>query len=629
MSKPISLWQPVERDGERLFERPDPGPFGDHFAVRKTLRQEKSTARRLCFFGESVAAGYLYAPHLTPAGVLETHLRALTGPDSWEVIDLARTNETLESLAATVEASLQLQPDLLVIFAGNNWTLLETPELSPYIPSATARRELAKVLRESGLEGAARLARERLARRADAVLSRIAATGVPALLVIPEVDLESWETRQPVAWLPGDRTARWWEIHDRALRELGGEDWAAAEASAWAMIDLDGGFCPTPFRLLARALAGQGKSEEARDARLSEIDATHYPLLAFLAAPQAGTLPHEILRRGAGLYGLDAVDLREVFPREGMFLDYCHLSSEGIHLAMAAVAAKILAADSTPLSPPKVLPEVEATARFGAAIHTAHRLLANGPIAPLLERWCRSALEASPGIAETMRDFAAVRLAPLPAVLTAEQQRNLASPYRLLLQHGWRWDFLDAEVIAAICQALGLPEPSLELPEEGLDLVHPPRYLAEPLARFYPEAMGHADLNGRAYYRSPWPSSSFLLPGEGAREVRATLRLPGRSGRVRVELNGRACGEIAATERWSRAELSLPGEGFRAGFNRLTLRWPPLAQDGNEALETALCRLEAGLEADLHPVFGEVFSLRVIKARRESPGDPPGSGLRS
>jgi hypothetical protein len=376
-ARPISLWQPVERDGELVFERPDPGPFGDHFAIRKTLRPERSTARRLCFFGESVAAGYLYAPHLTPAGVLETHLRTLAGPESWEVIDLARTNETLESLAATIEASLQLQPDLLVIFAGNNWTLLETPELSPYVPSAAARGELAKILREGGLPGAARLARERLARRADAMLFRIAATGVPALLVIPEVDLENWETRQPVAWLPGDRTARWWEIHDRALAELEREDWVAAEASVWAMIELDGGFCPTPFRLLARALAGQEKREDARDARLSEIDATHYPLLAFLAAPQAGTLPREILRRGAALYGLDAIDLREVLPQKGMFLDYCHLTSEAIHLAMAAVAAKILGTDPGPLHSPEVAPEVEATAHFGAAIHTAHRLLSN------------------------------------------------------------------------------------------------------------------------------------------------------------------------------------------------------------------------------------------------------------
>lgn len=610
-ARPISLWQPVDRDGERVFERPDPGPFGDHFAIRKTLRQKKSTARRLCFFGESVAAGYLYAPHLTPAGVLERHLRALAGPESWEVIDLARTNETLESLAATVEASLQLQPDLLVIFAGNNWTLLETPELSPYVPSARARRELAAVLREGGLPAAARLARERLARRADAILARIASTGVPALLMIPEVDLDNWETRQPVAWLPSDRTTRWWEVHDRALGELGRENWAAAEALAWEMMELDGGFCPTPFRLLARALAGQGKSEDSRDARISEIDATHYPLLAFLAAPQAGTLPREILRRGAALYGLDAVDLREVLPQEGMFLDYCHLTSEGIHLAMAAVAAKILQADSRQLSPPEVPPEVEATARFGAAIHTAHRLLANGPIAPLLKRWCRSALEVSPEIAATMRDFVTVRLAPLPAVLTAEQQRNFASPFRLLLQHGWRWDFLDAEVIAAICEVLGLPKPYLELPEEGVDLVHPPCYLAEPLARFYPEAMGHADLTGRAFYRSPWPESSFLIPGEGEIEVWVTLRVPGRSGRVRVELNNQACGEIEATERWSRAEISLPGELLQAGFNRLTLHWPPLVQDGDEALEAAVRRLEAGWEADLHPVFGEVFTLRV------------------
>jgi hypothetical protein len=651
--RPISIWQPREDSDGLIFERPEPGPLGDHFAAARTLRPKTGPLpRRICFFGESAAAGYLYAPHLTPARLLEGQLREIAGPGAWEVLDLARTNETLGSLAATVEASLQLSPDLLVIFAGNNWTLLETPEVSPYVPSVGARQEVAAALRAEGLLGPARLARQRLALRAEAALSAIAVrtreAKIPVVLVIPEVNLLDWETRQPAAWLPGDGTARWHAAYVRGQAALEREDWSTAESTAWEMVDFDGGTCPTPFRLLARALLGQGRETDARDACISEIDATHTPLLAFLAAPQAGTAAREILAQTAARHGWAAVDLREVFadwtgshlPGRRLFLDYCHLTAEGMQVAMAAVAEQVLRAIGqdapawrfllTQTSFPAVSPEAEATARLGAALHSAHRLVAVTPKAPLLAHWCREALAASPGIAGAFLDLAEMRAAPGPAVLTAAQRRNHASPYRLLLQHGLRWEGLDADVLEAAQEALaetGHPEAdeiarllhsACALPEEGRDLAACPRHLAEPLERFYPDVLGHADLPGRSTLRAPWPETTFLLAGDGRDvEVAVTARLPrvagapGRKGRIEVALDSRPVGVFEAGEAWDRARLRIPGEQLAAGLHRLTLRWPPPPPAAEKALEAAIGRLEEGIEADLHPVFGEVFALRA------------------
>jgi hypothetical protein len=655
-SRPISIWQPCEGPEGLVFERPEPGPLGDHFATVRELRPRTGPLpRRICFFGESVAAGYLYAPHLTPARLLSDQLRAIAGPDAWEVIDLARTNETLGSLAATVDAALQLAPDLLVLFAGNNWTLLETPEVSPWVPAVRARQELAAALRAEGLPGPARLARRRLALRAEAALSAIALrarqAGIPVVLVIPEVNLADWETRQPVAWLPGDGTARWYEAYGRATAALGGGDWAAAEAAAWEMIDLDGGTCPTPFRLLARALEGQGRAADARDACLSEIDATHLPLLAFLAAPLAGSAARAILAGAAREHGWAAVDLREVFaawtgsllPGRRLFLDYCHLTAEGMQVAMATVAEQVLRRTGsesptwrdllTSLPAPAVSPEAEATARFAAALHSAHRLVPVTPKAPLLTWWCEQALAASPGIADTFLDLAEARTAPGPAVLTAAQRRNHASPYRLLLQHGLRWEGLDADVLEAARDALaavghrGAKEieqrlrDAFRLPPEGRDLAATPFYLDEPLARFYPDVLEHADLPGRATLRAPWPDTTFLLGGDGRDvELQATARLPavagapGRKGRVEVLLDGAPVGSFGAGEPWQRTDLVLPGARLGPGLHRLTLRWPPPPPVGEAALESAIRRLEEGIEADLHPVFGEVAALRARPA---------------
>lgn len=574
----ISIW---EKQGD-VWVRPDPLPLGDHYATRKVLaKKEAELPLRVAFFGESVAAGYLYAPHVTPAQVLEGQLG-----EGFEVIDLARTNETLPSLAATVRASLQIQPDMLVIFAGNNWNLLETPEVSPYAPSVAARQRYAQALRE-GIEGPVRLAEKELRQVAEGAFEMIALIAntvkIPVIVVVPEVNLEDWETRQPVMRLPGDGVARW-HAHYR-------------EGNAQAMLELDGGTCPTTWRLLGNFQA--------------EVDSARYATLAFLSAPQATTQARELLRELSRRHGFTTVDLRGVLsPDRRSFLDYCHLTLEGIEKAMAAVAAEVvrlsgLPGPAEPPPPVRVPPEVEATARLGAAVHSAHRLLTSRrPKKQVLEAWCRDALRVCPKIESAMRDLLEARSAPVPAVLTAAQQRNLASPFRLLLQHGWRWDWLDADLLEAMADVLGLPLPTTP---KGPDLE-----LWDPLERFFPEVMDLQDLPRRGTYRSPWPVSTFCLVADGTRDVHLelTARLPeGGQGVVQAAVNGRDVGTLPVGERWAKGSFRVPAAALRAGLNRVTLCWPDPPPVEGDPFRTVLERLDLGLEADLHPVFGEVFSL--------------------
>lgn len=68
-------------------------------------------------------------------------------------------------------------------------------------------------------------------------------------------------------------------------------------------------------------------------------------------------------------------------------------------------------------------------------------------------------------------------------------------------------------------------------------------------------------------------------------------------------------GRAGLGESWSRTRLTVPAHLLRGGLDRLEIRWPELPPVGTEALEGARRRLELGIEADLHPVFGEVASL--------------------
>ena len=648
--RPIGIWQPRQHrsDPSRAgltFVRPAPLPLGDHYAKRRSLNAVKEPGvTRVCFFGESVAAGYLFAPHLTPAGTLQRRLLETAGETSFEVIDLARTNETLRTMTETVNHSLQLAPDLLVLFVGNNWNLLETPSISPYVPSVRGRQRYALALRRSGLSGPVRLARRDLKHRVQSTFGTLSELArpqkIPVLVVIPEVNLADWEDRQPVAWLPGDGSARWHRGYLKATRHLEAGQFDAALTAASDLLTLDEGQCPTTHRLRATALAALGCPEEAREACEAEVDAGNYATMAFLDAPRISSAGQQLLRDEASRRGFAVVDLPRIFrqhtgdalPDRRLFLDYCHLTAEGIEVAMAAVAAEILKdrdLDPAPAVVPRVLPKVDALAKLGAAIHGAHRLLAHGDKQSYIEHWCRDALAQNPAIAAAMRDLLTARCAPCPAVLTPAQQHQLAASHPLLLQHGWRWDGLDPDVIAAICTTLeeaghevrkSVEDQLLKhhgVGPEGRELSRPP-YLWEPLERFYPEVMSRRGMNGRATLRSPWPSTRFCLITDATTDITldVTARLPAiegslerRVGNLTLEINARDAATLELTETWERHVAVLPQASLRRGINRLDLAWPTLPACGEAALEQAIRRLENGREADLHPVFGEIFSL--------------------
>ena len=674
--QPISIWHPQQADGELVFVRPDPLPLGDHYSATTTLKARKDPpTRRICFFGESAAAGYLYAPHLTPARVLQDQLRALAGEDQYEVIDLARTNEGLPTLLRTVKSSMQLDPDVLVIFTGNNWTLLNTPFATPYSPSIKERQLFALALGEGGFPRVHQLAAAGLRQvvtNAFRRIARIARTAeIPVVVVIPEINLADWETRQPVAWLPGDQTARWHELYRQARLLLENHEWTRAAETAREMSGLDQGNCPTSHRILALAHLGAGELEKARRAAQAEVDSNQKATLCFLSAPQITSQSKQLQRELAGQLDFACVDLPRIFaehtgsplPGRRMFLDYCHLSVEAMKVAMAAVTAEILkmpgAAPARGVSnggrplewktllerlpDPAVAPEADAAAKFGAAIHNAHRLLTVGPKARVIEYWCEEALKASPRVDEAMLDFVSARAAELPAVLTAAQQRNYASPCRLTFQAGWQYDYLDAGVIQAIeavlsrsgsasCEQIrSILLERQSLPKEGRDLVDPPFLLAEPLERFYPEVLKFDDLTERATHRSPWPASRFLLICIGEEEVELTItaRLPpaggpgegsagqGRvlgqvgqvPGQVLVTVNNETTGSISLGVTWSRQVIRVDSGLLKQGINTITLHWPQPTVSGEEALERVIQQLELGWEADLHPVFGEIYSL--------------------
>ena len=304
---------------------------------------------RICFLGESTAAGWLYAPELTPAKMLDAELGRACGPRVFEVVDLAAIDLTPRELLAVGEASLELVPDPIVVFAGNNW-----PVRLPlaYEASPADSRLVATHWSESGFAGLSRVIADNTRRVADRVLAKLVELSEQAsaelILVVPEVNLLDWQRSRPVAWLPGDGVNAWHALATRARSCLESGEFPAAAALARQMIALDAGVNPTSQRLLAIAELGLGELEACRAACVLEVEARifdNYPTM-----PGATREIQDAIRRSAQQHELGLVDLPELFagplggapPGRQFFLDYCHFTAEGMARAMKRVASVVL-----------------------------------------------------------------------------------------------------------------------------------------------------------------------------------------------------------------------------------------------------------------------------------------------
>lgn len=151
----------------------------------------------------------------------------------------------------------------------------------------------------------------------------------------------------------------------------------------------------------------------------------------------------------------------------------------------------------------------------------------------------------------------------------------------------------------------------------GVDLSHPAHadwfWERTPLAAHDPN-----ERQGTPYYRGAWPESafSFVCAGDDDVAVDLVARAPS-SGVVDVLVNDVAVGSLplgAPSTTWQRWQGTLPARNLVRGVNRVCLRWPSLDVDDDVAIADAARLLALGVDADLFPVFGEVYSFRAQTA---------------
>jgi hypothetical protein len=609
-----------------------------HFWANMGRIEAKGSKVRVLFIGESVARGYLYDPSYTPAMVLQMILDETFGKNKTEVIDLARTNLGYEVKDLAL-AALQLEPDVAIIFAGNNWGFSQ--------PAFSDMAEIDKAIGTEGMAGVKRVCDEYIKRTVRTMVTEIASeyksSGVPLIWIVPEFNLADW--REPFTnapYLPGNRNREWIEALDEAQRALCDGDLRRAEELGARIVELDQGTCSAGYYILAEChrlaadACGQRKYlEQARDAQSWDFSIT------FIPKPYA--IAQQILREEVPKFDGEVVDLPAVFkeylngevPGSRMFVDYCHLTSEGIGVAMAAAASSVLRTVKgtdqpwSSLAGEHLTPsrETEGEASFLAAIHSAHLYQRY----EVVHHFCTRALKHDPKIAELMFSYIDLQVLNRTPWRMSEAESKifrLGSPliHRYLLQrHHDKW--LDKVLLGAMVEALedaGVParerldrlyreEHSTRLGETDLLQLYYLQSTNQPQEfEALHSLVWRVDADAH-YFRAYWPASKFVFIGEAgcAISLALTCRLGKFStdkGQISIDCNGTPQVETTIDKQWSSWDILIPGNVVRDGLNEITVHWPIPDFRTAEALSEVLPKLCRMKYPEYYPIFGEIHS---------------------
>lgn len=627
----VGTWEAADTPRGRSFVRVDIGDPAHLWASVQKI-PPKGPRRRVVLVGESVARGHLYDPYFNPAQALQQIMNAACGPAKVEVVDLARTDLSHKQSHELINQSLHLEPDALVVFCGNNWSPFMQTSEEQFLDVATAFRETGswrgvKELCESFLIAATK---ETLGLLEKIIRER----GIPVVFVLPEFNLADWiiECDCPPL-LNNEQTQAWLLAKWEAEQLLKGDDWEKAECLGERLLQLDQGTTAAGPYILAEISRRREDHEKARAfLELARDAAVCWP---FRFSPRCFSVIQQTIREGAAAHGIHLVDLPREFTRHlggqaadrRLFLDYCHLSLEGIRLSMGLTAETLLPLLKFPRKSGKELAQVDlkvsagvnANTHFLAAVYSANW----GQSSDVVRYFLRRALEFDRGIARMMELFLDFHIKRVPSSLCTSfdrlcELRNITA-ITLLYNDSLSRKFLNTNFVTAIVEVLeefGIPTRSsvteLLVKEHGVknrsvNLVNP----------LYSTGSYFRSLVDRRpeFYKATARNTTFPLVCDKPEPLNfsITMKVPNVSANQTISLsvNGSLVAEVAATEHWTTATCSVPAGLVQAGINQVEIGWPmPVWSDEKQKELVADC-LEAGEVIEITPMFGLIHSLRA------------------
>jgi hypothetical protein len=630
----VGTWEATNEAVGRSFVRVDTGvPW--HLWANVPKIPPKGPRRRIVMIGESVARGHLFDPHFTPALALQQIMSDACGPDETEIVDLARTNLSYEQLQELITQSLHLEPDALVIFAGNNWSVLSAQSEEKLLDVAYAFRAAGswrgvKELCESILIANAR-------QTLRSLQGIVREHGIPVVFVLPEFNLVDWHTECDCPpMLNGEETEAWLRAKCQAEQLLKSNDWEKAEYLGERLMQLDQSTTSAGPNILAQVSQKRGDNQTART--FLEMARDAIVCLPFTDTPRCYSVTQQTIREGAAAHGVHLVDLPREFTKylsgetadRRLFLDYCHLTLEGIRLSMALTAETLLPLLKYPTKSSKELAQVDmnvggnvsAGAHFLAAVHSCNW----GQRIDVVRHHIRTALASDRGIARMMQLFLDFYIRRVPSSLCRSFDQLCELPNMTAIISFYNdsisQKFLNTKLITAVSEELeevGIPTRSqierLIIKEHGIktrtvNLVHN-LYSMDTFARRL------VDLRPE-FYKATARNTTLTLVCDKPEPLQfaITMKVPAAKPdqTISLRLNGNPVAEIPAIDRWTTSTFSAPAGLVHHGLNRVEIDWPMPVWSGEQREHVADC-LEAGEAVEITPMFGLIHSFRVSTER--------------
>jgi hypothetical protein len=581
----------------------------DWAAVREV--PPPGSARRVVLLGESSARGYLLDPAYPPAVALQAMLDTAS-PGGYQCVDLARTGADLRTLTSVADALPALRPDVVVLYAGNNWVL---PAYSP-ARLGTLGRALAgggwPALRESFWTQVVQPGVRRFLTHLQRVTTDC---GGRLVVAVPEVNLLGWHPAEATSVPRLGRAAleAWREAMQLGRAALAEHRWSAAGDAARQAISLDAGTSPASLHLAGTAAWAGREQAEARSLLERSRDAACGTLLS--NTPGVTTAIQQLLVSFCDTHDLSRVDLRDVLadastpavPDPAMFLDYCHLSADGIDRLAAALAEAIhpgAGAHAGMMAGAGA--EARALSHLLAACHAAYCDQPAQFVRDQLER----AVKADEAITEVgdalmdLLDGSGPNWAQ-PAMGTLRRTAQGARYFDTMLTRSAEelgmWTLRDELGRLLDRTPAGPNPPDLVLsisPGAVRPVLRPPN---------------HTPL--RAYHQATsWRTRlGFTCSGATGGQLSLTGRTPAAEPAT-VTLNGSVLGRPTFGPRWMTHHVTVPAGTIRAGVNWIDIEWPMpsvevAAADAADA--SALCRGEYPFGLT---VFADLFTVRWHEA---------------
>ncbi|HWK05371.1 MAG TPA: hypothetical protein VNS58_17145 [Puia sp.] len=633
----VGIWKKIKNADIAFFERDSAMSAEWPLWSSQHRIYPKKNKKRIVLLGESVARGYFYDPYYNVSTELESILNKNSAGNNNEVIDLAQTSQSYDGLRQLITSCTQLDPDTVIIFAGNNWigTLYKS------LCSETYDKML-QAFRSESVHGLRKYLELHFSNIIVDLLSIIQSSlirkNIPVIFVIPGFNIMDWRS-DPVGknlpWLPDDNAGKWLAAKEKAQNALDNDDPDSFERSCKEMIGLDA-FNPLPYEWLAdHYIAGLRWAEarsclsRGRDTVIINRGGNNYPrCLSVIAETIINHSPH---------FGITPVDLNAFFDTaaphgisdRSIYLDYCHLTVGGIKLAMQHVAATLIPVlyEELPIrriEPSEQHPEdsVLSAAHLCAAIHNAH----NGQSYDIVKYHCEKAIKHDPDIKHAMIqyiDFATRRSSTILCksfedIIKGGKMRQYEGGFALRPPQGRK--LLDVALIDAMSHSLKAVYVHMETAISQLRLqehqigAHKTDllqacYISSTYLDFVNEETGH-------YLQARNTTTEISFVSDGSHDIlfAFTYRTPNRycpDRRISITANQNEYPvmEIAMSNKWKNEHMILPKKHISPGVNKIVFTWPYTFEPFRITDQPLN---ESSFQNALVPVLGEINSLTAV-----------------